>query len=111
MNKKIELLAPAGDLERAKTAIRFGADAVYLGGKRFSLRSRASNFDIEDIKEACDFAKEYGARIFVTVNMIPHEEDLEGLEEYLKTLEAICVSAVIVASLHIVETVKRVAPS
>ncbi|MCF0115160.1 MAG: U32 family peptidase [Erysipelotrichaceae bacterium] len=110
MNKKIELLAPAGDLERAKTAIRFGADAVYLGGKRFSLRSRASNFDIEDIKEACDFAKEYGARIFVTVNMIPHEEDLEGLEEYLKTLEAIGVSAVIVASLHIVETVKRVAP-
>ena len=73
MNKKIELLAPAGDLERAKTAIRFGADAVYLGGKRFSLRSRASNFEIEDIAEACKFAKSYGAHVHVTVNMIPHE--------------------------------------
>lgn len=110
MNKKIELLAPAGDLERAKTAIRFGADAVYLGGKRFSLRSRASNFEIEDIKEACDFAKEYGSRIHVTVNIIPHEEDIEGIEDYLRTLESIGVTAIIVASLNFIEIAKRVAP-
>ena len=110
MNKNIELLAPAGDLERAKTAIRFGANAVYLGGKRFSLRSRASNFDIDDIKEACDFAREHGANIHVTVNIIPHEEDLEGIEDYLVTLQSIGVKAIIVASLSIIEIARRVAP-
>ncbi|MEG1461526.1 peptidase U32 family protein [Anaerorhabdus sp.] len=110
MNKKIELLAPAGDLERAKTAIRFGANAVYLGGKRFSLRSRASNFDLCDIKEACDYAKEHGAHIHVTVNMIPHDEDLDGLEDYLKELENAGVTAVIVASPSIIQVVKKVAP-
>ncbi len=96
--KKIELLAPAGDIEKCKTAILFGADAVYLGGKKFSLRSRASNFDIEDIKEACDFAKAHNASIHVTVNIIPHESDFEGLKEYLMTLEEIGVKAIIVAS-------------
>lgn len=110
MNKNIELLAPAGDLEKAKTAIRFGADAVYLGGKRFSLRSRASNFEIEDIAKACEFAKKHGANIHVTVNMIPHEEDLDGIEEYLMTLERIGVKAIIVASVAIIEIAKRVAP-
>lgn len=110
MNKNIELLAPAGDLERAKTAIRFGANAVYLGGKRFSLRSRASNFEICDIKEACDYAREYGAHIHVTINMIPHDEDLDGLEDYVKELESAGVTAVIVASPSIIQTVKRVAP-
>lgn len=110
MNKNIELLAPAGDLDRAKTAIRFGANAVYLGGKRFSLRSRASNFEICDIKEACDYAREYGAHIHVTINMIPHDEDLDGLEDYVKELESAGVTAVIVASPSIIQTVKRVAP-
>ena len=61
--EKIELLAPAKDLAKAKTAIRYGADAVYLGGKRFSLRSRASNFEMEDIKEAVNFAHEYGKKV------------------------------------------------
>lgn len=110
MNKKIELLAPAGDLERAKVAIRFGANAVYLGGKRFSLRSRASNFEISDIKEACDYAREYGAHIHVTINIIPHDEDFDGLEDYLKELEHAGVTAVIVASPTIIQTVKKVAP-
>ena len=80
---KPELLAPAGDLARAKLAIRYGADAVYLGGQSYSLRSRASNFTLEDIQEACAFAKQYGARIHVTVNMIPHQEDFEGLIDYV----------------------------
>lgn len=109
--RRVELLAPAGDLNRCKTAIRFGADAVYIGGQSFSLRSRASNFTLEDIEEACRFAKAYGARIHVTVNMIPHEEDLEGLETYVKELERIGVSAVIVASPIIMEIVRIVAPS
>lgn len=107
---KIELLAPAGDLERAKVAIRYGADAVYLGGKRFSLRSRSSNFDVEDIREAVKYAKQYGSVIHVTVNIIPHSDDFEGLEEYLKQLEDAGVTAIIVASPTIVLTAKRVAP-
>lgn len=108
--KKIELLAPAGDLRRAKTAIRYGADAVYLGGQYFSLRSRASNFSMEDIKEACDFAKAHGARIHVTVNIIPHDEDFEGIEEYLKKLEEYGVTAIICASQAIMKIARRVAP-
>ncbi len=107
---KPELLAPAGDLERAKTAIRYGADAVYLGGKRFSLRSRASNFELADIAEAVIFAKQHSAKIYVTVNMIPHDEDMAGLEEYLVQLQSIGVSAIIVASVHIALLSKKVAP-
>lgn len=108
--KKIELLAPAGDLERLKLAIRYGANAVYIGGKQFSLRSRASNFDIEDIAEGVKFANEYGAHIHVTVNMLPHEEDLEGLKQYLLDLERIGVTAIIVASYSIMKLAKEVAP-
>lgn len=108
--KKIELLAPAGDLERLKIAVQYGADAIYLGGKKFSLRSRASNFDIEDIAEGVRFANQYGAAIHVTVNMLPHEEDLEGLKEYLMELEAVGVTAIICASPHIAMTAKKYAP-
>ena len=103
---KIELLAPAGDLKRCQIAIRYGADAVYIGGKRFSLRSRASNFDIENITKACEFAKKYNARIFVTVNMIPHDEDILELDEYLIDLENAGVSAIIVASPYIMKRCK-----
>lgn len=105
-----ELLAPAGDLKRAKTAIRYGADAVYLGGQSFSLRSRASNFSLEDIKEACAFAKEHDARIHVTCNIIPHNEDFEGLKEYLQKLEEFGVTAIIVASPSIMELAHACAP-
>lgn len=108
--KKIELLAPAGDLERLKIAVLYGADAIYLGGKKFSLRSRASNFEIEDIAQGVQFAKAHGAHIHVTVNMLPHEEDLHGLEEYLKELESVGVTAVICASPFIAMTAKKVAP-
>ncbi len=103
--RKIELLAPAGDLERLKTAVMYGADAVFIGGKRFSLRSRASNFDISDIKEGVEFAKQYGVAIHVTINMLPHDEDLEGLREYILALDEIGVTAVICASLYIAKKV------
>jgi putative protease len=108
--KKPELLAPAGDLHRAKTAIRYGADAVYLGGQYFSLRSRASNFTMEDIREACRFAEEYSAHIHVTVNIIPHDEDFEGIEEYLKKLEEYGVTAIICASPAIMKIARMTAP-
>lgn len=108
--KKIELLAPAGDLERLKIAVLYGADAVYLGGKQFSLRSRASNFDIADIAEGVKFANAHGAHVHVTVNMLPHEEDLHGLKEYLMELERIGVTAIIAASPYIAMSAKKYAP-
>lgn len=110
MLRKCELLAPAGDLIRCKTAIRYGADAVYIGGKHFSLRSRASNFSMDDIREACAFAHEHGARIHVTVNMIPHEEDFDGLAQYLKELQDAGADAIIAASPAVMETASEAAP-
>jgi U32 family peptidase len=106
--RRPELLAPAGDLARLKTAVHFGADAVYIGGKKFSLRSRASNFDLNDIEEGVKYAHKHQAKIYVTVNMIPHQEDLEGLEEYLRALDQIGVDAVIVASLHIAKVARQI---
>lgn len=105
--KKPELLAPAGNLEKLKTAIIYGADAVFVGGKEFSLRSAASNFSLEDIQEAVAFANDYGARIHVTCNIILHEDNLEGLREYLKQLDDIGVTAVIVADPYIMTIVKE----
>lgn len=107
---KYELLAPAGDLNRLKTAVDFGADAVFIGGKKYSLRYRASNFTLEDIAEGAAYAHERGSQLFVTANMIFHDEDLEGFEAYLQDLERIGVDAVIVASVQAVKCVKRVAP-
>ena len=110
-NKKtIELLAPAGSLEKLKIAILYGANAVYIGGKKFSLRARANNFTLENIKEACEFAKLHNAKIYVTMNVIPHEEDFEGLVEYLQYLESVGVSAIITSSMHIIMTCLKVAP-
>lgn len=108
--KKIELLAPAGDLNRLKTAIRYGADAVFIGGKVFSLRSRASNFDLDDIQEAVQFAHEHNAKVYVTVNMILHEEDLMGLDQYLIDLQERQVDAIICSSLFIAQRAHLVAP-
>ena len=105
-----ELLAPAGDLERLKIAVRYGADAVYFGGQQFSLRARASNFTLADIQEAVSFAHAHGCKAYVTVNIIPHEGDLEGLEDYLATLESFGVDAIICASLAIAKLAKKVAP-
>ena len=109
MNKP-ELLAPAKDLYKAKIAIDYGADAVYLGGKFFSLRSRASNFEISDIKNAVFYAHERGKKIYVTVNIIFHDEDYYGIKEYLEALDKIGVDAIIVSSLAVVKIAKNVAP-
>jgi len=105
--KKPELLAPAGDLEKLKIALMYGADAVFIGGKAFSLRARASNFGLDDIKEAVNFAHTHGKKVYVTVNIYPHEEDLEGLIDYLKALEARDVDAIIVASHAVMRAAKR----
>lgn len=108
---KYELLAPAGNLEKACIALRYGADAVYVGGKKFSLRARASNFDIKDIKELCEFAKKMGKKVYVTMNIIPHDSDFEGLDEYLMALDECGVNAIIVSSPYIIERAKELVPN
>jgi putative protease len=105
--KKPELLAPAGNLEKLKIAILYGADAVFVGGKEFSLRSQASNFTLEDIKEGVEFAKKHNADIHVTCNIILHQDNLEGIKEYLLSLDEIGVKAIIVADPYIMLLAKQ----
>ncbi len=94
-----EILAPAGDLERLKIALLYGADAVYVGGRDFSLRANAKNFSIEELKEACEFAHKLGKKVYVTVNIVFHDKNLENLKEYLENLKEINVDAVIVSDI------------
>lgn len=109
--QRIELLAPAGDLERLKTAFIYGADAVYIGGEIFGMRSAAKNFNKEDMAEGVRFAHERGKQVFVTVNIIPRNEEFEQLEAYLKELEEIGVDAVIVSDPGVFSVVKKVVPN
>lgn len=107
MKRNIELLAPAGDLERLKYAVVYGADAVYIGGKEFSLRANASLFTREEIREGVSFAHEKGVRVYVTVNVYPDEEDFQGLDDYLLFLDDAQVDAIIVSSLAILLRAKQ----
>ncbi|MFB9761122.1 peptidase U32 family protein [Ectobacillus funiculus] len=109
--KKPELLAPAGNLEKLKIAIHYGADAVFIGGQEFGLRSNADNFTLEEMAEGVAFANKYGAKIYVTTNIFAHNENMDGLEEYLQGIEKAGVTGIIVADPLIVETCKQVAPS
>lgn len=108
--KKPELLAPAGNLEKLKIAVHYGADAVFLGGQEYGLRSNADNFTMEEIKEGVEFANRYGAKIYVTTNIIAHDENIDVLEDYLRQLEATGATGIIVADPLIIETCKKVAP-
>ena len=81
--KRVELLSPAGDLTKLKIAILFGADAVFCGGKQFSLRAKANNFSLDDIKEAVKFANLHNARVHITVNIVPEDDDFKNLDSYL----------------------------
>ncbi|KIL41069.1 protease [Gordoniibacillus kamchatkensis] len=105
-----ELLAPAGSLEKLKFAVHYGADAVYIGGQKYGLRSAADNFTFEEMREGVEFASRYGAKVFVATNIYAHNEDIEGLEDYLRNLQDVGIAAIIVADPLIVETAKRVAP-
>jgi len=95
--KKIELLSPAGDLERLKITLLYGADAVYIGGEKYSLRANATNFSINEIKEGCSFAHKLGKKVYLTLNIVMHNEDLEGLEEYIKDVVDAGIDAFIVS--------------
>ena len=97
MDKKIELLAPAGDLERLKVNLLYGADAVYIGGKKYGLRANASNFDLAEIKEACDFAHNLGKKVYLTLNIVFHNEDIAGVEDYIKEVVDCGIDAFIIS--------------
>ena len=99
----IELLAPAGDLEKLKIAFLYGADACYIGGKEYSLRANAKNFSIDEINEACKFAHSLNKKVYVTVNMVFHNDDLDGLSDYLKELEKAKVDAIIVSDPAVID--------
>ncbi|WHY65807.1 U32 family peptidase [Neobacillus sp. SuZ13] len=108
--KKPELLAPAGNLEKLKIAVHYGADAVFIGGQEYGLRSNADNFTFEEMKEGVEFAKNYGAKIYVTTNIFAHNENLDGLEEYILGLKETGIAGIIVADPLIIETCRRLAP-
>lgn len=105
--KKPELLAPAGDLEKLKIAIIYGADAVYLGGINFGLRANTGNFDLNDLKEGLAFAHSHGSKVYVTVNIVLHNEEGKNLVSYLKQLDEIGVDAIIVSDPAIIKMAKE----
>lgn len=110
MNKiinKPELLAPAGDLERLKIALLYGADAVYVGGTSFGLRANATNFTIDDLKEGVSYAHSLNKKVYVTVNIVLHNKEVENLATYLKELETIGVDAIIVSDPAVIEVAKK----
>lgn len=108
--KKPELLAPAGNLEKLKIAVNYGADAVYLAGKKYGLRAAADNFTLEEMKEGIRYAHGKGRKVYVAVNIIPRNDDLNGLDEYIKYLDSIEADAVIIADPGVLKIVKENAP-
>lgn len=111
MNKKPELLAPAGNLEKLKTAVDFGADAVYLGGNKLNLRAFADNFTDEELIEGMKYVHEREKKAFITVNVFPHNADLEGLEGYLKKLYKLDVDGIIVSDPGIIMAARKIVPN
>lgn len=105
--RKIELLAPAGRMENLKIALLYGADAVYFGGRNYSLRANAKNLDVNEIKEACDYAHNLGKKVYVTVNIVFHTEDVSGLVDYLRELELCGVDAIIVSDPLVINIIKE----
>lgn len=105
--EKIELLAPAGNMEKMKFAFLYGADAVYFGGKNYSLRANAKNFSLEEIKEAVEYAHNLNKLVYVTVNIVFHESDLKDLEEYLRYLASVGVDAIITSDIAVMDLVNR----
>ena len=105
-----ELLIPASSLEVLKTAVIFGADAVYIGGEAFGLRAKAKNFSMEDMKEGIQFAHEHNVRVYVTANILAHNGDLPGVEEYFKELKEIGPDALIISDPGVFMIAKRVCP-
>ncbi|MDD5945639.1 MAG: U32 family peptidase [Clostridia bacterium] len=109
--KKPELLAPAGDLEKLKIAVLYGADAVYIGGEAYSLRAKAKNFDSAAMKEGIDFAHSHGAKVYVTANIFAHNADFDGMADYFKEIYEMGADAVLVSDPGVYMTLKEAAPN
>ncbi len=110
LRKKPELLAPAGNMEKCKMALLYGADAIYLGGNKFGLRAFAANFSIAEIKEAVEFAHNLGKKVYVTVNIFAHNEDIAELPEYLLSLEEAGVDALLISDFGVWSIARQVVP-
>ena len=108
--KKVELLAPAGSLEKLKMAVEYGADAVYLGGEAYGLRAGADNFSSEEMCEGVQYAHSRGKKVYLTMNIIPHNEDLDGMAEYIREVSEIGVDAVLVSDPGVYSIVRDAAP-
>ena len=108
--RKIELLVPASSLEVLKIAVVFGADAVYIGGEAFGLRAKAKNFSKEDMAEGIAFAHEHGVKVYVTVNILAHNDDLPGVREYLQELKELKPDALIIADPGIFTYAREICP-
>lgn len=108
--KKPELLAPAGSLSKLKTAVYFGADAVYVGGEEFSLRTAAENFTMDELKEGIEFAHKHGVKVYLALNCFPHNRDIEKLKNYISEIAKTDIDAVIVADLGTFVLVSEIAP-
>lgn len=100
---KIELLSPAGDLEKLKIAFLYGADAVYIGGKNYSLRANANNFSLSEIREACSFAHKINKKVYLAINIIFHNEDIKGIKEYIKEVVQAGIDAFIVSEAFLID--------
>lgn len=105
--KKVELLAPAGSLEKLKVAVNFGADAVYVGGPRLNLRVFADNFDFEELQEGVNYAHERNVKVYLVLNAIPRNFDMKGLDEYVKKCESLGVDGVIAADPGVIAIIKK----
>ncbi len=111
IDKKTELLAPAGDLEKLKIAVLYGADAVYIGGEEYSLRAKAKNFTEEQMKEGIEFAHSHGAKVYVTANIYAHNSDFEGMAEYFKKIEALGADAILISDLGVFSVAREAVPN
>ncbi len=108
---KPELLAPAGDLEKLKIAVLYGADAVYMGGEAYGLRAKAKNFDHDTMKEGIEFAHDHGAKVYVTANIYAHNHDFEGMADYFREVEALGADALLVSDLGVFSVAREAVPN
>ena len=109
--KRIELLSPAGDLERLKVTLLYGADAVYIGGEKYGLRANATNFMLDEIREGCSFAHNLGKKVYLTLNIVFHNEDMDGVEEYISSVVDCGIDAFIVSDPFIISYIKKNFPN
>ena len=108
--KKPELLIPAGSLEVSKPAVTFGADAVYIGGEDFGLRAKAHNFSIEEMQEGVAYAHAHDCKVYLTVNIFAHNEDIEGIRDYFERLKAVAIDAMIISDPGVLMLAKEILP-